>query len=544
MNKNFFLSSYPSLQGICVLTTPARENYNIDMVGINCTLYDFMRNNRAKSPDGTAFIRGMRKISFGRFFKEIDRVAGGLAALGVKKGDVVMLALPTIGQGLAAFYACSRIGAVASMIHPLMARGEFLQAVAEQHPKVVFLSDVNFLRLGRGLKGVKRVMCPFAADGYVGLPLAGKFIPQQSDGTEPAVYMRSGGTSGKPKTVVLSSSAVNALPSNLFKTLADDTFDETDRMLAALPLFHGFGLLVGIHTALSTNTPPVLLPVFKAKRAVKLIARHRITTVIAVPRMIFKLLHTKGFEGDNVSCLKNVYVGGDNVDAELEKEFDARMAQAGAPCRMSPGYGLTETCSVCVLSPRKVGGAAVGKPLENMKCRIVDEEGRDVPAGEAGELLLSGNQMMSGYLGDEKATAEVLFERDGETWLRTGDYFRQNADGVLYFMGRKKRLIKISGMNVFPSEIENTAAELPFVKACAAIEVRENGKPYIAVFVEGKPLSSEQVRALKAHIVDRLSHWHEPKYVISVESFPRTNIGKTDYVRLADEFESNRKKSS
>ena len=319
------------------------------------SLYEYMLAYRPKKDGWTAFVRGSRHMTFGRLRHEVERVAGGLAAMGVKRGDVVMLALPTMEQGIVAFYAVSRLGAVASMIHPLMARGEFERAVAEQRPKVVFLSDINFKRLGKGLSGVKRVVCPFLAYGYLGLPRAVPFEPYSGDGSEPAVYMRSGGTSGDAKTVVLSASAVNALTGNLLATLEKEGYGEKDRMLTALPMFHGFGLFVGLHTVICIAAAPVLMPVpvFKADKAVRAIARNRVTLMIAVPGMVNKLLAEPGFKGENVRSLHRVYVGGDTVDAELEQRFDARMREAGTDCVLSPGYGLTETGSVCVLSPDK-----------------------------------------------------------------------------------------------------------------------------------------------------------------------------------------------
>lgn len=495
-----------------------------------------MRDYRAKNKRTVAFVRGRKKTAYGRFFRRVDRVAGGLAALGVKKGDVVMIATPTIQQGVTAFYAVSRLGAIASMIHPLMERGEFDEAVREQRPKVVFLSDINYKKLGKGLKDVKKVLCPFLMDVFVGLPGNAGFTPCESDGSEPAVYMRSGGTSGVAKTVVLSAAAVNALPDNLFRTLLNNDFGEKDRMLVALPMFHGFGLLVGIHAAMSTSMAPVLVPVFNVRKVIKAIAANGVTTMIAVPRMIAKLLSSREFAGENVVGLRNVYVGGDTVDAELENAFDRRMKEAGAKCFMSPGYGLTETGSVSVLSPVKVGGAAVGKPLDGMECRIVDEDCREVPFGDVGELWLAGNQLMLGYLDDPEGTAEAFAEADGKKWVRTGDYFRYLPDGTLFFMGRKKRLIKISGMNVYPVEIERVASELPYVTACAAAEVRDNDKPYIALFVEGD-LTEEQKKEIKKRIVYKLSRWHEPKFVICMKELPRTNVGKTDYKRLNDGLE-------
>ncbi len=535
-DKKIFLCCYPLGTSNCVLTGLARGTYNRDMSGINGSIYSYMRDYRAKNKRTVAFVRGRKKTAYGRFFRRVDRVAGGLAALGVKKGDVVMIATPTIQQGVTAFYAVSRLGAIASMIHPLMERGEFDEAVREQRPKVVFLSDINYKKLGKGLKDVKKVLCPFLMDVFVGLPGNAGFTPCESDGSEPAVYMRSGGTSGVAKTVVLSAAAVNALPDNLFRTLLNNDFGEKDRMLVALPMFHGFGLLVGIHAAMSTSMAPVLVPVFNVRKVIKAIAANGVTTMIAVPRMIAKLLSSREFAGENVVGLRNVYVGGDTVDAELENAFDRRMKEAGAKCFMSPGYGLTETGSVSVLSPVKVGGAAVGKPLDGMECRIVDEDCREVPFGDVGELWLAGNQLMLGYLDDPEGTAEAFAEADGKKWVRTGDYFRYLPDGTLFFMGRKKRLIKISGMNVYPVEIERVASELPYVTACAAAEVRDNDKPYIALFVEGD-LTEEQKKEIKKHIVYKLSRWHEPKFVICMKELPRTNVGKTDYKRLNDGLE-------
>lgn len=344
----------------------------------------------------------------------------------------------------------------------------------------------------------------------------------------------------------ISAAAANAVTGNLLDTL-EDSFGKGDSMLATLPLFHAFGLLVGIHLPLCIDAPAVLMPVFGAKKVVRAVARNKVTLMIAVPRMVHKLLGEKNFSGKNVRSLRYVYVGGDTVDAPLERAFAMRMQFSETNCKLAPGYGLTETAGVCAvvntIEAQRRCAASLGVPLVNMRCRVVDENMRELPVGETGELLLAGNQLMNGYLGDEEATREAFCTVDGERWLRTGDLFRIMPDGTLFFMGRKKRLIKISGMNVFPSEIERAAVELPFVERAAVIEVRENDKPYIALFCEGR-LNDERVRELKRHIVRTLSHWHEPRYVIEVEALPRTQIGKTDYTRLSDEFEKNRKKSS
>ena len=478
------------------------------------SLYEYMLAYRPKKDGWTAFVRGSRHMTFGRLRREVERVAGGLAAMGVKRGDVVMLALPTMEQGIVAFYAVSRLGAVASMIHPLMARGEFERAVAEQRPKVVFLSDINFKRLGKGLSGVKRVVCPFLAYGYLGLPRAVPFEPYSGDGSEPAVYMRSGGTSGDAKTVVLSASAVNALTGNLLATLEKEGYGEKDRMLTALPMFHGFGLFVGLHTVICIAAAPVLMPVFKADKAVRAIARNRVTLMIAVPGMVNKLLLAaprvcgRRHRGRGArTALRRAYArGGDGLRAFSRLRADGDGERVRALAGQGGRRGARKTARQHARSHRGRGGER-------------------------------------GARGRDGATAATYTEIDGEKWLKTGDMFRATEDGSLYFMGRKKRLIKISGVNVFPAEIERAAVELPFVGQCAAIEVREHNKPFIALFVTGKP-SEEQVKELKRHIVNELSKWHEPRYVIHIDALPRTQVGKTDHVRLSDEFESCRKKSS
>lgn len=473
-------------------------------------------------------------MRFAKFFKEIDKVAGGLYKLGVRKGDVVMLALPNIEQSVVATYACSRIGAIASMIHPKLSADEFESAVKKLSPKVVFLSDINQLKFSRRCGNARKVICHFGVYDYLGLPFSSHFEAFEGDGEEIIFYMQSGGTSGEPKTVAVSSRCANAMAGNLLQYL-DDKFSERNAMLVVLPMFHGFGLCIGMHASLCTNMRAVLQPIFKPEKTVKVIARNRITTMLAVPRMVSKLLACKDFCGENVSCIEDVYVGGDSVSKELVDAFDKRMREAGGKGVLSAGYGLTETASVCAVSKGDYVSGSVGKPIKDIKVRIVDEQLHNVPLGEVGELLITGDQIMSGYAFDEKATKEVMIELDGEIYVRSGDFFKQDEEGRLFYMGRKKRLIKISGVNVFPTEIERVAKELDFVKECACIEYKVDSKPFIKLIVEGE-LNASQKQDVIAHIAKRMSHWNVPRCVECVAALPRTKIGKIDIKGLENEF--------
>ncbi len=510
-------------------------NYNKNMFfNIEQSMYDFMRAYHKKG-DTLAVARESGRMNFPQFFREVDRVAAGLYKLGVRKGSVVMLALPNIIQSVVATYAVSRLGAIASMIHPLLSGDEYESAVKKQSPKIVFLSDVNLKTFWGRCHGAKRIVCPYLGYGYLGLPRAKDFEAYQGDGSDPALYMRSGGTFGAPKTVVLSSRAANAMAGNLLNYL-DDKFDDKNRMLVVLPMFHGFGLCVGVHASLCANMSVILQSRFNVKKTTRLISKYRVTTMLAVPRMITKLLSYDKFSGDSITSLQDVYVGGDSVSDALVGDFAKRMEECGGKGVLSPGYGLTETVTVCTLT--KIGDfkeGSVGTPINGIDARIVGEGAEETPVGEVGELLIGGAQLMEGYLEDDKRTSGAFEIIDGKKYVRTGDLFKTDEQGRLYFLGRKKRLIKISGINVFPSEIESVARELNFVSECAAVEYRVGDKPYIRLLVEGE-IAAPRKKEIIAHIARRMSHWNVPSEVVCVKEFPRTNMSKIDIKKLQEEF--------
>lgn len=502
-------------------------------MNIHTSIFNFMRDFHKKDDNALAVVRGGRKMGYGEFFGEIDRVAAGLFALGVRRGDVVMIALPNIIQSVVAVYAVAKLGATASMIHPKLSAEQFEREVAVQSPKVVFLSEVNLREYKPACKNAKVVYCSFIRYSYSGLPKATGFDVYDGDGEDAAFIMHSGGTSGEPKDVVISHRAANAMAGNLLLHLGDKFYGE-NAMLVVLPMFHGFGICVGVHAAACTNMTLVLEPVFKPKKIAESIGKNHVTTIVAVPRMVQLLLQEKGFSGKKVARLKDVFVGGDSVGPELVKEFDERMKEAGSDALLSPGYGLTETVSVCALTIDGYKEGSLGTPIKDVLPMIVDDDLKAVPIGQAGELLLSTPQMMTGYLGDDDATSKTIVEIDGKKWVRTGDLFKSDEGGHLYFLGRKKRLVKISGMNVFPNEIERVAQELGYIKDCVVLESRKGGKTYIKLLVEEQLTLDEQSK-IKAYIGSRLSQWSIPRVIEKVDAFPRTQVGKVDVKKLQEE---------
>lgn len=528
MNIIYFLRAEKYFDGSDI------KEYTLSMKTIHSSLYSFMRDYHVKD-DQLAVKCRSREMRFKEFFKEIDRVAAGLYAMGVRKGDAVMLALPNIIQNVVACYACSRIGAIAAMIHPLYSPDEFETAVKRISPKIVFLSDINLFKFKSRVGGAKVVICPYLAYAFLGLKRGKDFEPYDGDGEEIAFYLQSGGTSGMPKTIALSSRAVNAMVDNLIRFLGD-RFNEKNRMLAVMPMFHGFGLCIGVHASLSLNMGCILMARFDVDKCIETIKKERVTTILAIPRMVSKLLASDKFAGDAVTSIEDVYVGGDSVPDELVNAFETRMRASGSNGKLSPGYGLTETVTVCALTKRgDFTEGSLGFPIGDTEAMIVGDDLAPLAAGERGELLLAGSQLMSGYLNDKEATMQTMLTIDGKTWVRTGDIFSMDEEGKLFFVGRKKRLIKISGMNVFPSDIESVARELDYVGEAVALQFDVDGKPYIRLLVEGS-LTDDQKEEIIAHITKRLSKWNIPREVVAVANFPRTAVGKLDIKTIEEQY--------
>jgi long-chain acyl-CoA synthetase len=504
---------------------------------VHKTMYDFILSSD-RVQGGDAVIYNNKRISTNDFFQMIDKCAGGLKAMGVNAGDCVAICLPNIPQAKIAFYACNRLGAVVSMVHPKTSVGEFEKQLKITKPKVALLTEINYFKYKPMLAGVKKIFCSLiTAKGFIGLKKPVAFEPYHSDGSDPAVYMHSGGTTGASKTAVLSHRVFNALVDNLLFSL-ELSFKKSDAMLAVLPMFHGFGLAVGIHLPMIAGIPSALAPMFNAKKIVKYIGKQRINYVCVIPRMLAKMLDEPNFRGETVKLIEHLYVGGDNLSTKLLFEVNKRLKEEGSPCEVQQGYGLTEMGSVAALNyvSGQVRAESVGLPLMKLEARIVDENLIEVPRGEIGELIFAGDQLMDGYLGDEETSAKSFVEIDGKRWLKTGDYMSMDEDGYLYFKDRKKRLIKISGMNAFPLEIENCAKQLPEVENCVAAEKKVEGKPYICLYLllkEGINLDEKLLEKISEHLKRNLSHWSVPKFFVQIDEIPYTNFGKVDFIAIA-----------
>jgi len=505
-------------------------------------------------------------------YGDIDTLSRFLKSTGVKKGESVAICLPNIPNAIVAVYAANQIGAISNVVHPLVPPEGLKSILKEVGSKVLFIFDLFYEKHKRIIEelGVIAVVCSVKDyAGSIKSALLGvatrsktkniKYSPSLIEyksamkigkdaediidggrGEDIAVYLHSGGTTGSPKTVMLSNRALNAL-ADTTKAILGGEVTEEDSMLMAIPLFHGFGLGVCMHTTLAASGRMVMMPAFNAKSACKLLKKEKISFISGVPTMYEKMMAEKLFDGEHLKYLKQCYCGGDKLPETTKAKFDAILEKAGNPITLSEGYGLTEVVSVCAVNTDSSRARSVGKGLSGVKFKIVSESGEETDNGEVGEILISTQARMSGYLNDPEATAEAMvMDESGEVWIRTGDLGYMDSDGYLYFKDRKKRLVKISGVNVFPKEIEELVEAMPEVRFAAALEVKINQKSAIKLLVvmnKGYNFSPLIEESILRRISQNLMKYSTPRIIEARESLPLTEIGKVDYKKLAIEEE-------
>lgn len=512
------------------------------------------------------------RISTNTFFEQVDIVANALNSFGVKCGDNIALCLPNIPNAIIIFYAANKLGVGVNLIHPLVPPKVLGDMVEVLNSKLAFVFDM-FYNKNRAVleqKNITTVLCrpsDYLKNVYKwGYDLwtsrkkpclnntdnvlyFNDFIKYQLQpalvrehyagiGDEIAAYIHSGGTTGMPKTAMLANRAINECSYSI-RTLIGDEVQKGESMLMVLPMFHIFGLGVCMHSTLTAGARCILVPSFKPKSLAKVVRRERATYMTGVPSMYAKLIKVKAFGGRYLRKMKYCYCGGDKLKQEIKQDFDNLMKKYKSDCRLCEGYGLTEAgvCNVNVEAYSKV--SSVGKPLGDIKVCIVDSEHNKLDYGVRGEICLSGDNIMSGYFADEQTTNKVMFEdSDGVVWLATGDYGYLEESGHLFFVDRIKRMVKISGMNVFPNEIEYIVGEnVQEIDKCCAVDFEKNGKPYIKLYVmmkEGYEFSQMVEQKIKNTIKTNLMKYSLPKEIECVSELPLTAIGKVDYNKLKE----------
>lgn len=534
-----------------------------------CSLYDAIMATVRRVPDAVAYDFLDVTATYREFGHLIDQVADGLASLGVSQGDRITIALPTSPQGVIAFYAASRLGAVSAMIHPLSTAPEVERLVTLSHSRFALTVDALYDRfrasLGRTpletliLTRISDVLTPLRKLAFwvvqgrknPAVPrdapvrwwkelVTGSFPPAPRLAPDPnamAGILYSGGTLGTPKGVMLSHRNFIA---DAMQLAAWVGLKDGDRILAALPIFHGFGLGALVNAGFITGCQVILVPRFSAQIVAKLVRKKRPNMIAGVPTLYEAMNRDPNFQRADLSCLKAAFSGGDALPPAVKERFERTVAERGGSVKLLEGYGLTEAVTgVTVMPLHAAREGSVGVPLPDMLvaiCRPGSDE--ELPVGEDGEICVHGPSVMLGYLDNAEATAGALqCHRDGRTWLHTGDVGHRDADGFFYLRGRLKRMIKSSGFNVYPAEVEQVIDQHPAVaEACVTgVPDPSQGERVVAFVVlrAGYTPSPALAQEIVAHCRDRLIKWSCPRDMEFRSELPRTRIGKVDFRALA-----------
>ena len=447
---------------------PAHLNY------FQGSMYDKLAEIATNYPDYIAYDFMGGKVKYRDFINKVDECARALAAIGVKEGESVTICMPNAPQAVIMFYAVNKIGAIANMVHPLSGEKE-IEFCLKQASSVVCLTLDQFYGKFENIRGnvplrsliltsIKDVLSPVKRKGYYlaeGRKI--KKVPENAeivwwekflrDGNnyhgpfhavrnaqDPAAILYSGGTTGTMKGILLSNLNFNALGQQIIAT--NPMFKPGDKMLAVMPIFHGFGLGVCIHSMLSSGGRCLLIPRFNPESYAKLLKKHKPNFIAGVPTLYEALLRLKTLNRVDLSCLKGVFSGGDSLSIELKKRFDTFLEQHNASIHVREGYGTTECVTASCLTPiHTAKEGSIGLPFPDTYYKIVKpgtEE--EVPYGEEGEICLSGPTVMMEYINNPKETADTLRKHaDGLTWVHTGDLGIMDDEGFIYFKNKELR---------------------------------------------------------------------------------------------------------
>lgn len=526
----------------------------------------------AGDPEFTALSFNGKEISYRELAHNIDLTARAFYALGVRPGQRVMVCLPNVPQAVYCLYAINRLGAVASMIHPLSAVGEIAFYLNEASCDVAITLDQFYgkfkevekqrhigkliiARVSDALPCIKSLAYRLAAErkyqkvesgsGVItwkdfikaGNGVMDGYVVDKDPMTE-AVVLFSGGTTGINKGIMLSDYSFNAVALQTATMSHEDIRHK--KMLAAMPVFHGFGLGVCIHTMMFSGGTSILVPKFTPATYAQLIKKYRPNFIAGVPTLFEAITHNKDLDGVDLSCLKGVFSGGDSLTVELKKKFDKFLSDHNAGVRVREGYGATECVTACCLTPynkEKEGSIGIPYPDTCFKiCKPGTEE--EVPYGEEGEICLTGPSVMIGYINHEEENRNTLrLHPDGFIWLHTGDLGVMDDEGFVYFRQRIKRMIITSGYNVYPSQVENVLEQHPAVRRACVIGVSDPYKMQkvkaFVVLADGCKETPELIDSIMEHCRGRIVKYALP-YTIEVrESLPTTLVGKVAYTQLS-----------
>ena len=547
------------------------------------SMFEAVANIAEKYPDNVAFDFYGKATTYKELIREIETCAKALKTIGVREGDRVTIALPNCPQAIQVFYAVNLVGGICNMIHPLSAEKEIEFYLNESRSVTAITLDQFYGKFENIRKntGVTNIVIASVKDELSKPLKAGTMIMDsinkvqkipddapvirwkdflklsrhcfynykvERKGSDPAVILYSGGTTGTTKGILLSNLNFNALGQQVIA--ANPMFRVGDKMLAAMPLFHGFGLGVCVHTMLSQGGRCILIPRFTAEDYAKKVVKCKCNFIAGVPTLYEALLRLPYMNNADLSSLKGVFSGGDSLSVELKKKFDKFLYDHNSKVQIREGFGTTECVTAsCLTPPHMAKEGSIGLPFPDTYYKIVEPgTDKELPYGEEGEILIAGPTVMMEYINHPQETAQTLRRHaDGLTWIYTGDLGVMDSEGFVYFRGRAKRMIITSGYNVYPGQIENILDANELIHMSCVIGVPDPYKMQkVKAFVmlkPGVPENDDTKELILAYCRKHIAKYAMPYDIEFRKELPKTLVGKVAY-RVLEEEEAEKRKAA
>ncbi len=571
------LTGYPSID------KPWLKYYTEEAINTplpECTIYEYLWENNKDHLDDVALIYFGKKITYGELFENIDKTARAFSSIGVKQGDIVIMTTVTTPETIYAFYALNRLGAIPNMVDPRTSTEGIRDYIVEVDCKFIFSLDIAYTKVEKAIIGtnVKQIIISTPGDS---LPQPKKtfynasskikksfphlnnisilwkdfiktnttlvnFVPYKKDSC--CVMVHTGGTTGMPKSVMLSNENLNEMVTSF--THNGLFFEKGSTLLSIMPPFIAYGIVNGVHVVLCRNMKIVLVPAFDPKKLADLILKYHPTNMLATPTHYDYLISSKKIkESTDLSFIKMVGIGGDGLHINNEKRLNEFFAKHNCPSAAIKGYGMTEvSAAACANRPENNVIGSVGLPFVKVIISAFEPEtDNELKYGEKGEICIYSPSTMLGYYGKQEETDNVLkVHSDGKVWVHSGDIGYVSDEGNVYIEGRIKRMIiRFDGFKVFPLQIEKAVMACDEIENCCAVGISDSshsqGKLPFVFAVKTKDCAKNDVelsKELMSICQDTLPEYEQPVGFEFIDKLPLTSIGKVDYRALEQQAEN------
>lgn len=539
------------------------------------SIYENLKESAVRNESRKAYSYFGSEATYGKFLKKVDEIASALLELDIVKNESVTICCPNTPESIALIYALNKIGAIANIVHPLSTTQDIERALKETNSDTLFCSDVSMpkarnikvdhfimIPVNTSFKGILKTLYRFKAGENLKVDegmltwqeflnmSTGKEVDVEVTGDDPAAIIYSGGTTGKPKGIIISNKNFNAMSGQTYALC--DYIRPGNSVLAALPIFHVFGLSVCVHSCLMAGTTLKILPQINTKKINKELKKHKPNVFPAVPSLLKMVVSGSDPGRDGLSFLKLVVVGGDYLSPQLKKEMIDYLRAHGSNADILIGYGLSEatgfSCSTAPLDMETAKDGTLGIPNPDIMIKIF-EPNSDVEKslGDVGEICISGPTVMMGYINEDEETKKtIVTHSDGKKWLHTGDVGYMDKNGKLYYTSRIKRMIITNGYNVYPIELEDIICKHEKVDACTVIaiphKIKNQTPKAVIVLKEGVEDTPEVREEIKRYCYKNIAKYAVPTEYEYRKSLPKTAVGKADFKALEKEAAEKSKK--